>query len=144
MAAFYELNFFVEEFDTGKSLKVLQTENDTRMRSQDNRLNRISTVKRFAKNYKVDSKNVESWQKFLNDGKLNNSEQCLSRRYGYTVGFFIVEELFKQYGSSGILSLLDNHSLQGEFAGAFMQTFGISEDEWLALHGIPHLIEQIG
>jgi len=143
MAAFYELNFFVEDFGSNKSLKMLQTENDTRMRAQDNRFNRISNVKAFAKRYNFNLQNVESWQAFLDEGKLNNSEYCLSRRYGYTVGFFIFEELFREYGTSGILSLIENHALLGEFAGAFRQTFGMSEDDWLKQRGIPHLIEQI-
>ena len=139
-AAFYEDAFYLNT-DSKKEF-YLQNSNNNQIEIENIRELRNQTVIRSTRNY-IDSVTSESqWSNFL----MNNYSQnqvCFDTQYGYKLGKIITEKLYLDFGSEGIIKLLDSYKLTRDFGPAFMATFGLDDKIWVKEKAVPYFISQL-
>lgn len=139
-AAFYEDAFYLNT--DPKKVFYLQNSSNNQNEIQNIRDVRNSSVVRSTKNYIELVTDVSLWSIFL----MNNYSQdqvCRDTGYGYNLGKIFVEKLYLDFGSEGIINLLDSYKSTKDFSSAFTFTFGIGDKVWVREKAIPYFVSQL-
>jgi hypothetical protein len=73
---------------------------------------------------------------FLNGPSVSNDCQFQGPQYGYNLGYFVTERLVHQFGYNKLIKF-SLAAKKAEWQDAFMETYGISADEWATKTLVP-------
>jgi hypothetical protein len=143
MAAFYEDSIFIESGNSAIPKRYLQEFLDNRAEVLNIRFKRIDLLLSNTKKYGFETKQSQDWSKFIFENYFQQSIGCISTQYGYTLGKFLHEKLYIDYGSKIVINLLQDFQVTQDFSLSFKNTFHVSETEWLLNTGLPYFISQL-
>lgn len=138
-AAFFEDSFYLQTTDKQNFILQNTPENIAELISV--RKKRISTVIYLTSSYISERNSVDQWINFLFSNYTQN-DVCSSTGYGYTLGRFLVEKLYIDFGTSNILKLLDETNKSNSFSTGFKNAFNVDEKVWLGEKAIPYFLNE--
>lgn len=142
MAAFYEDSLYLEAPGNSQSQKYLQEWLDTRNEVLKIRQKRIQFLTSNVAKYGVNADSLADWKTFIVANYSQQSDGCTNSQYGYTLGRFMLEKLYIDFGTKKIVELLADFQNSTDFDISFNNIFGSTPQDWLSNVGIPYFLIQ--
>jgi hypothetical protein len=90
--------------------------------------------------------NEDNYLTFVKDHYTTDTSSdstCSATLFGYKIGSILMEKFYSQFGSDGLIGILENVAKGSTWSTSFAKQTGLSEENWLREQGFAYLLEQI-